>query len=66
MLINEPGYWYRRAEEARVLAKQMNNEQNNKMMLKIADAYDELAVKAAVFETTGADAPMWSEKEHVP
>jgi hypothetical protein len=48
MLSDDPGYWHRRAEQARVLAKQMNDDQNKKMMLKIADAYDALAVKAAI------------------
>jgi hypothetical protein len=45
---NEPEHWHRRAEEARVLAEQTSNEQTRKMMLKIADDYDELAVRAAV------------------
>jgi hypothetical protein len=45
---NDPRYWHRRAEEARVLAKQMSNELHKKTMLKIADDYDGLAVKAAI------------------
>jgi hypothetical protein len=45
---DDPKYWHRRAEEARALAKQMSNEQSKKMMLKIAEAYDGFAVKAAV------------------
>ena len=46
--ISDPQYWHRRAEEARAHAKQMSNEQHKKMMLKIADDYDELAVGAAI------------------
>ena len=45
---NDPQYWHRRAEEARAHAKQMSNERHKEMMLKIADDYDDLAVKAAV------------------
>jgi hypothetical protein len=48
MISDDPGYWHRRAEEVRVMAKQMNDDQNRKMMLKIAHAYDALAVKAAI------------------
>jgi hypothetical protein len=47
MLSNDPGYWRRRAEEARDLAKQMHDEQNKRMMRKIATAYDGLAIKAS-------------------
>jgi ribosomal protein S6E (S10) len=52
MLSNDPGYWHRRAEEARVMARQMSDEQNRKMMLKIADAYDGLAIKATTRSET--------------
>ena len=38
----------RRAEEVRALAEQMAIEQHKKMMLKIADDYDNLAVGAAI------------------
>ena len=45
---NDPRYWHRRAEEARVLAEQMSGERNKERMLKVADDYDELAVRAAI------------------
>ena len=45
---DDPQYWHQRAEEARVLAEQMSNELHKEMMLKVADNYDQLAVKAAV------------------
>ena len=45
---NNPKYWHQRAEEARAMAKQMSSELSKKMMLKVADDYDALAVKAAV------------------
>ena len=57
---NNPKYWHQRAEEARAMAKQMSSELSKKMMLKVADDYDGLAVKAAIRsmdETKGADAP---------
>jgi hypothetical protein len=46
--LNDPEHWHRRAEEVRLLAEQMNTERTKKEMLKIADDYDELAVRAAV------------------
>jgi len=45
---NGPEHWHQRAEEVRVLAEQMYTERTKKMMLKIADDYDELAVGAAI------------------
>ena len=45
---NDPRYWHRRAEEARVLAEQISGERNKERMLKVADDYDELAVRAAI------------------
>ena len=45
---NNPKYWHQRAEEARAMAKQMSGELGKKMMLRLADDYDGLAVKAAV------------------
>jgi hypothetical protein len=43
----DPKYWHQRAEEARALATQSTSEHNKKIMLKLADDYDELAVRAA-------------------
>jgi len=52
---DNPGYWHRRAERARASAQQMSSEQSKKMMLKIADACEFLAVKAAIrSETRGS------------
>jgi hypothetical protein len=45
---NNPRYWHRRAEEARVLAEQTSGERNKERMLKVADDYDELAVRGAI------------------
>jgi len=44
--INDPAHWHQRAEEARILAEQMNDEQSRQMMLRIADDYDRLAQRA--------------------
>jgi hypothetical protein len=41
---NDPKYWHQRAEQARAMAKQMNSELSKKMMLKVADDCDGLAV----------------------
>ena len=45
---NNPRYWHRRAEEARVLAEQTSGERNKERMLKVADDYDQIAVRAAI------------------
>ena len=45
---NDPEHWRRRAEESRVLAEQINDETSKQMMLRIADDYDRLAVRAAM------------------
>ena len=45
---NDPKRWRRRAEEARVLAEKMNDETSKKILLRIADDYIELAVRAAI------------------
>jgi hypothetical protein len=44
----DPEHWRRRAEEARALAEQMSDEWSKQTMLKIADDYDKLAVRAAI------------------
>jgi len=48
---NGPEQWHQRAEEARVLAEQTSNERTKKLMLRIADDYVELAVRAAIRAT---------------
>jgi len=44
--INDPEHWRKRAEEARTLANQMNDETSKQTMLKIAADYDRLAERA--------------------
>jgi hypothetical protein len=46
--LNDPDHWHQRAEEARVQAEQMSNEQTKQTMLQIAADYDNLAVRAAI------------------
>jgi hypothetical protein len=45
---NDPGHWHQGAEEARVVAEQMSDETAKRMMLRIADDYEMLAVRASV------------------
>ena len=63
---NHPGYWHRRAEEARALAQQMSNEKAKETMLMVAADCDRFAVRATMrhFDELavrrvirGADAP---------
>jgi len=44
--INDPKHWRERAEEARVLAEQITDEKSKKMILRIAEDYEELARRA--------------------
>ncbi|PWT92047.1 MAG: hypothetical protein C5B56_02935 [Proteobacteria bacterium] len=45
---NDPQHWHMRAEEARVLAADMKDDLTKSLMLKVADDYDKLAIRAAV------------------
>jgi len=44
--INEPAHWIARAEEARILANQMNDAEAKVAMLRIAEDYERLAERA--------------------
>ena len=44
---NDPDHWRQRAEETRILAEQISDEAEEKMILGIAADYDKLAVRAA-------------------
>jgi hypothetical protein len=46
--INDSEHWRIRAEEARALADQMNDEPSKQTMLRIATDYDHLAERAAL------------------
>ncbi len=40
---NEPEHWRARAEQARILAKEMNDSESKAAMLRIAEDYERLA-----------------------
>ena len=42
-LLNDPDHWRARAEEARILANEMNDSKTKDAMLRIADEYEHLA-----------------------
>ncbi len=44
--INDPKHWRERAEQARILADQMNDPQSKQAMLRIAADYERLAERA--------------------
>jgi hypothetical protein len=44
--VNDSKHWRDRAAEMRVLAREMNDAQTQATMLKLADDYDKLAVRA--------------------
>jgi hypothetical protein len=44
--INEPDHWRARAEEARMLANQMNDSESRDAMLRIAEDYERHAKRA--------------------
>jgi hypothetical protein len=47
LLLNNPAHWHLRAQEARLLANQLEDSEAKAATLKIADEYDRLAVRAA-------------------
>jgi hypothetical protein len=47
ILLNNPAHWHLRAQEARLLAAQLEDLVAKQATLKIADEYDRLAVRAA-------------------
>jgi hypothetical protein len=54
--INESDHWRARAEEARVLASQMNDSESKRAMLRIARDYERLAERT---ERLPARLPNW-------
>jgi hypothetical protein len=45
ILLNNPAHWHLRAQEARLLASQLEDSEAKAATLKIADEYDRLAVR---------------------
>jgi hypothetical protein len=57
LLLNNPAHWHLRAQEARLLAAQLEDPEAKAATLKIADEYDRLATRAAKrFEEQNPDA----------
>jgi hypothetical protein len=47
VLLNNPAHWHLRAQEARLLAAQLEDPEAKEATLKIAEEYERLAVRAA-------------------
>jgi hypothetical protein len=47
VLLNNPAHWHLRAQEARLLAAQLEDPEAKSATLKIAEEYERLAVRAA-------------------
>jgi hypothetical protein len=47
VLLNNPAHWHLRAQEARLLGAQLEDEVAKSATLKIAEEYERLAVRAA-------------------
>jgi len=45
--LNNPGHWYLRAKESRLLASQLDDLEARAAMLAIAEEYERLAMRAA-------------------
>ena len=45
---NNPKHWRDRAEEARILADDMHDDQSKRVMLEIAEDYEKLAERASM------------------
>jgi len=45
-LLDNPEYWRARAEETRVVAESMQDEESREMMLRIASDYEHMAERA--------------------
>jgi hypothetical protein len=52
--INEPDHWRARAEEARMLANQMNDSESRDAMLRIAEDYERALLREPKTEPWGA------------
>lgn len=46
-LLNDPAHWHLRAQEAKLLAKTLDDPEAKVATLKIAEEYDRLAARAA-------------------
>jgi hypothetical protein len=46
-LLNNPGHWHLRAQEARLLASKLEDPEAEATILKIAEEYERLAVRSA-------------------
>jgi len=46
-ILDNPTHWRKRAEEARTLADIINDPEAKRMMLRLVETYEELAIRAS-------------------
>jgi hypothetical protein len=57
--VNESDHWRVRAEEARILARQMDDSESKDAMLRIAEDYERLARRAG--DRASGRLPKWTK-----
>jgi hypothetical protein len=58
VLLNNPAHWHLRAQEARLLASRLEDPEAKAAIIKIAEEYERLAVRAAKrMEESGVAGP---------
>jgi hypothetical protein len=57
--VNESDHWRVRAEQARILARQMGDSESKDAMLRIAEDYERLAKRAE--DRASARLPTWTK-----
>jgi hypothetical protein len=58
-LLTNPAHWHLRAQEARLMAQQLDDPEAKAVKLKMADKYDRLAARATEWMNKTEDIPQF-------